>query len=207
MEKPRLIYVGDPMCSWCYGFAPEIIEVAAHYSDQMDFMLIMGGLRPGTKDPMDAKLKAFLHEHWEEIGKKTGQPFKYDLLNEETVFVYDTEPPARAVVTMRKLAPEKAFDFFKAIQHAFYAENKNTGDIQTYLDLLPEGVDPVDFRTYFESDEARQETAGDYSASRSLGVSGFPAVLVMEGQQVTPVSYGYTTAKDLIKRIERAIKS
>ena len=27
MQPPRLIYFADPMCSWCYGFAPEMAEV------------------------------------------------------------------------------------------------------------------------------------------------------------------------------------
>lgn len=23
-NKPALIYIGDPLCSWCYGIAPEL---------------------------------------------------------------------------------------------------------------------------------------------------------------------------------------
>jgi len=26
-EGSTLIYISDPMCSWCYGFAPEISEI------------------------------------------------------------------------------------------------------------------------------------------------------------------------------------
>ncbi|MFQ5523922.1 MAG: DsbA family protein, partial [Acidimicrobiia bacterium] len=39
----KLIYVGDPMCSWCWGFAPEIEDLADEYPVEV----VVGGLRPG----------------------------------------------------------------------------------------------------------------------------------------------------------------
>ena len=38
-----LISVGDPMCSWCWGFAPEIDSLADDYPVDV----VVGGLRPG----------------------------------------------------------------------------------------------------------------------------------------------------------------
>ena len=45
-EKATLIYFGDPMCSWCYGFSDELNDALNLLSDQVDFELVMGGLRP-----------------------------------------------------------------------------------------------------------------------------------------------------------------
>ena len=46
----KLIYVGDPMCSWCWGFAPEIESLADDYPIEV----VVGGLRPGpSAQPLD----------------------------------------------------------------------------------------------------------------------------------------------------------
>jgi|TARA_B110000037_G_scaffold146884_1_gene165944 putative protein-disulfide isomerase len=47
--KPQLIYVGDPMCSWCYGFSDELIEIAQAFKNNVYFKIIVGGLKPYTK--------------------------------------------------------------------------------------------------------------------------------------------------------------
>ena len=28
----EFVYVGDPMCSWCWGFAPVLDQLAGHYA-------------------------------------------------------------------------------------------------------------------------------------------------------------------------------
>jgi len=75
--KTKLIYFGDPMCSWCYGFAPEIEKIAAKFN-AIDFEIVLGGLRPGGKQTM-AEMKDFLKQHWQEIEEQTFQKFSYEL--------------------------------------------------------------------------------------------------------------------------------
>ena len=43
---PRLIYFADTMCSWCYGFAPEMNRVMLAMGERVDLILQAGGLRP-----------------------------------------------------------------------------------------------------------------------------------------------------------------
>ncbi|TXD88125.1 DsbA family protein, partial [Ralstonia pseudosolanacearum] len=31
----RLIYVADPMCSWCYGFGPQLADLRARLADTL----------------------------------------------------------------------------------------------------------------------------------------------------------------------------
>jgi len=45
-------YIADPMCSWCWGFAPIIEKIRERYSDRLNFGLMLGDLRPGTKEPI-----------------------------------------------------------------------------------------------------------------------------------------------------------
>ena len=122
--KAKLIYVGDPMCSWCYGIADELTKTVESLGADTDLQLIMGGLRPYNTETMK-DLGDFLKEHWDHVNQASGQPFNYGILQDHS-FVYDTEPPSRAVLVVRKLKPEQELAFFKSIQTAFYKDNKNT---------------------------------------------------------------------------------
>ena len=200
-DKPVILYVGDPMCSWCYGFAPEISKVKAHFS-KFDFKLILGGLRPGGRETM-AELGDFLRHHWEQVHGRTGQPFSYEILGDSD-FVYDTEPACRAVVVAKMMAPDRTLEYFKAVQTAFYAEGENTSSARLYLDIAARmGLDTQTFEELYASEEIRQKTLADFQLAGQLGVRGFPAVLLSHEGELTFVANGYTEAAALIRKIEQ----
>lgn len=198
--KATLIYVGDPMCSWCYGFSPEMDEVIKALPDSIDFKIVMGGLRPYNTETM-LELGDFLHGHWTEVAHASGQAFKYDLLK-DTSFVYDTEPPSRALVLFQEYKPEQTWEFFKAIQYAFYAENKNTNLLETYLPIVEKfGISPTDFKEKFESEALKEKTKANFTYAQEMGVRGFPTVLLEKGEERFIVTNGYTKAKNVLERI------
>lgn len=202
----EIIYVGDPMCSWCWGISPDVTKLKEKYADKLGFRMLMGGLRPFTTEPMDAKMKKFLFHHWEKVSEATGQPFKYGLLDKEG-FVYDTEPPARAVVAVRMLKPKVAFDFFKAVQYAFYADNRDTNDITTYLTLLPQfGIDGAAFEQLFKSDKARKSVREEYKIAQSMGVRSFPTVLLHFNDRWHLIGNGYQTFEDMDNKLAWAVQ-
>ena len=55
MPSMNLIYVADPMCSWCYGFGKTLSDLQGTPAagEQFALTLVMGGLRPYTTQPMD----------------------------------------------------------------------------------------------------------------------------------------------------------
>lgn len=202
----RLIYIADPMCSWCHGFTPTITKLAQHYQAQLSFSIIMGGLRPGGHTPWDQKMKDFLRHHWEEVASKTGQPFTYDLL-ERDHFKYDTEPSCRAVCVVRDMAPAKTFVFFKAIQYAFYFLNNDPNELDFYWPICEElDIDVTEFTTKFKSDAYRERTKLDFTHSRQLGVKGFPTLLMIKGEEVHVVSPGFAEFDQLQERIDGLLK-
>lgn len=201
-----LIYVADPMCSWCYGFSPEITIIKNEFEETMGFQLVMGGLRPGGTEVMDADMKKFLSHHWDQVNRRTGQPFNHNILDDKT-FVYDTEPAARAVVTTRILAPEKEFDYFKKVQTAFYADNKNTNETATFVALAKEmGMDEKKFEELFTSDTLEHETAADFLFARKLRATGFPTLLVKKGDTYHVITVGYDKHEKLIRKINKVLE-
>ena len=69
---PRhLLYFADPMCSWCYGFAPVIHTLSEHFTDRLPLRLVMGGLRAGIKKIIiPEKNKKDLYEFPAELKRK-----------------------------------------------------------------------------------------------------------------------------------------
>ena len=41
--NPKVIFVTDPMCSWCWGMADSIKEIHEKYKDKIELDLMLGG--------------------------------------------------------------------------------------------------------------------------------------------------------------------
>jgi putative protein-disulfide isomerase len=196
-DDRELIYVGDPMCSWCWGIAPEL-EALVESHPELPLRIVVGGLRPGpTAQTVGPELAGYLAHHWEEVERRSGQPFDQALL-EDHGWLYDTEHACRAVVVMRELAPHETFRFFQRLQRAFYAEGRAVWDPDIYGELI-EGfdVDSKTFLTAFGSQDAIKATWQDFSLARSWGINGFPTIVLRQGSTGQIIARGYTTADDM----------
>ncbi|MDP3172792.1 MAG: DsbA family protein, partial [Polaromonas sp.] len=107
-----LIYIGDPMCSWCYGFGVPLAQLLGRFPD-LQVQLVLGGLRAYNTQVMDAALKDKLRSAWASVAERSGQLFSQALFARED-FIYDTEPACRAVVTVREHAPQLALAMYHA---------------------------------------------------------------------------------------------
>ena len=60
LEQPTLFYIGDPMCSWCYGMS-DILKDTQEYcaKNGIKFQTIVAGLRASVKCYGIKDLKAF----------------------------------------------------------------------------------------------------------------------------------------------------
>ena len=202
-EKATLIYVGDPMCSWCYGFAPELSKAMDSLDETVDIQVVMGGLRPYNTQKM-TDLADFLKEHWEQVNSRSGQPFSYGVLKEN--YVYDTEPPSRACVVVREMNPDLELGFFKALQTLFYVDNKNMNVVESYLPLVKEmGLDIEEFKQKFASEEMKAAVKADFEFAGSIGVRGFPSMVLKQGEDYVLISNGYTSAAEIVKSVERVL--
>lgn len=197
-EVPRqLLYFADPMCSWCWGFAPVLTAIRDVIGDAADVRLIVGGLRAGESRPMDARARAAVRHHWEAVEAETGQPFCFSFFDRND-FVYDTEPACRAVVAMRCFAPDSALDYFAAVQKAFYAEGRDVTDAAVLAALAePFGLDAEAFAILFAAPEIRDATHADFATAAAAGISGFPTVVVRHGSRFDLLTAGYRPFAEL----------
>jgi putative protein-disulfide isomerase len=188
----QLLYLADPMCSWCYGFGPELAKLLARHPDaQVD--LVMGGLRPFNTQATTGEFREMLREHWVHVATASALPFS-DAALQRPGFVYDTEPACRAVVTARHVDPAKALDYMKAVQLAFYRDGRDVTRGDELADIAGEiGFERDTFRMRLDSQPMREAAQADFARTQSLGVSGFPTLGVMHGPQVYLVTSGYVT--------------
>ncbi len=201
LEDTSIIYAGDPLCSWCWGMAKELTSFKE--SNQIPFHILLGGLRPGTKDQITDEERAFIRHHWAEVNQRTGQPINFDLMDKKIPFVYDTEIPCRAVVAVRSLDSEKSFAFFKSIQKEFYVKNRNTNDKNFYEPLVKSvGLDFDEFLEKFQSKVISKETNDDFMWCRKVGANSFPTVILKYSSQLFALAIGYATQNDMVRRMQ-----
>jgi putative protein-disulfide isomerase len=203
MKEKTLLYVADPMCSWCWGFSPVIEKIRDEYSDRLKLELLMGGLRPGTKNPMPPAQRQEILHHWEAVNRMTGQPFRFEGALPEG-FIYDTEPASRGAVAASVINAESVFPFFKAVQSAFYAEQQNVTSAVVLARLAGSvGLETQHFMQTFESELARNLTLEHFHRSRRLGVTGFPtAIMVEDGAGYRFLTRGYSSFQRLRPALE-----
>jgi putative protein-disulfide isomerase len=196
MER-EIIIVVDPMCSWCWGFSPGVEAIDREYADTAPVTLVAGGLRPLTTNPMDDQMKAEIRHHWEDVNKASGQPFDFSFFDRNG-FVYDTEPPCRAMVTVREIKPEAAVPFLAETHKAFYAENRDITNGQILQELAADqGVDPDTFIKAFSSREMTYATSNDFYRAQAMGVQGFPTVILRRGENMALLCAGFRPFEDL----------
>jgi putative protein-disulfide isomerase len=88
------------------------------------------------------------------------------------------------------------------LQRAFYAEGVDVTDPDVYPSLL-DGfeVDRGRFMKLLTSPEMKEKTWQDFAEARRLGVTGFPALLLDEGDRIVAASPGYVPVETLIPAI------
>lgn len=205
-----LIYIADPMCSWCYGFGPEI--TALHQGlPEVPVELVVGGLRAHQKTPITAEQRDTIAAHWEKVHATTGLPFSDALLSQED-FVYDTEPACRAVVAARLLAPHTSLAVLHAIQQAFYAEGRDVtqGDVLAQvcaaaMSAAGHAIEASEFEHIWASDAALAATAADFALTKKWEVVGFPTVVLERDRALDLVASGFTRMPELVDRLQALV--
>ena len=207
MAEDLFVYVADPMCSWCYGFGPELDALRGRFPATA-LHIVVGGLRAYNTRPMDSETAQRLDHHWHEVARRSGLPFSHTIL-QRTGFVYDTEPACRAVVTVREDSAALALPMLHAVQHAFYADGLDVtrGEVlaDVYAGLCAQtgatDFDPTAFFDAWSSDPIKDATRNDFALAQEWGIRGFPTLLLVHQERPHLVAPGYMKADALIEKV------
>ena len=192
----ELIFVVDPMCSWCWGFHPVMETLRKNYHDQYKFSLVVGGLRSSGQMLWNDESKSFLKSHWDSVTQRTGQPFSPKLLN-RTIFDYNTYPACKAIIEVRELwGEELAFSYLSKIQYAFYVEGKDITSLAVLTNYITENK--KEFENFYNTDRAKILMKHDFNKARAMGANAFPSVVQIDEEGHMLCMKGYRTVKEIL---------
>lgn len=187
----EVLYVADPLCTWCWGFAPASRELAAAVEGHARLRVLPGGLSLDRTEPLrEHEAKGMLAE-WQRVHQTTGQPFDFDH-PPDTETLFDSGPPCRALALMSQLHPALALAYLHALQHAFFAERHDLGAPATLCALAADcGADEATFATALAGDAANAAFRTDALLAKQLGLRAFPAVALRGANSYALLTVGY----------------
>ncbi|GAA4025876.1 DsbA family protein [Actimicrobium antarcticum] len=207
---PNLIYIADPMCSWCYGFGPELSALLEGLPG-LPVEIIVGGLRAYSTDVMDEAMKEDLMTHWKKVHETSGLAMS-DQAIEQPGFVYNTEPACRAVVAARSIAPSASLAVFSAVQHAFYVEGRDVTRANVLAEVASKAltaagfpIDAAAFETLWSSEKIVMATHADFVQTKNWKIDGFPMLVLERNGQLDMVTSGYTRMPALIEQLQMLV--
>lgn len=203
MQSDRLLYVMDPMCSWCWGFAPVVRALAQQAAAEgVPLQLRLGGLRR-ERTALDPQTRGRILAHWQAVQASTGQSFDFAAALPQG-FIYDTEPACRALVIAQSLDQTRVWPLLELIQQAFYAEGRDVTRAALLVELAGQaGFARGEFAAAFDGAEAIAATAADFTWVEHLGIAGFPTLLAERGGRLALLTNGYQPLEALAPLLGR----
>lgn len=201
----ELFYFVDPMCSWCYGFSPEFKKVIEKLPDDIQLHYVMGGLAPDSSEPMADEMKAYIQHHWHTVADKTGAAFNFDFWT-KCEAKRSTYPSCRAVITAGLQREDNIPLMLEAIQKAYYQQARNPTDNETLIEIAGElGLDQERFAEDLESPKVNDLMQTGFNFKHSLGIQGFPTLVLQKADKYYALTIGYTQAEVILERINTVI--
>jgi len=201
---PTLYYVHDPMCSWCYAFAPTWRRIESALPAGLSVEHVLGGLAPDSDEPMPPPMRDYLQQTWHRIQTVVpGTVFNFDFWTQCTPR-RSTYPACRAVLAAKHFDPALERTMIAGIQRAYYQQARNPADVDTLCAVAEEiGLEPQGFRAWMASAHCEAKLAGELRKARDLGVTGFPSLILASDSGIRPVAHSHTDPQITLQDLER----
>jgi putative protein-disulfide isomerase len=200
-----LIYVHDPMCSWCWGFEPARQKIFTAITGQMQIRRMVGGLAPDSDVPMPEAMRSMLQQTWQRIEQMIpGTEFNFEFWQKCSPR-RSTYPANRAVIAAREQGDEFDSRMTARIQRAYYLEAKNPSDATTLIELATDiGLDADLFAASLVAESTQHKLITEIQATREMGIDSFPSLAVHKADGLRHIGLNYTDPETMIREIEAA---
>ena len=197
-----LYYFHDPMCSWCYAFQPTWQEIKTRLPSNVEQINVLGGLAPDEDVQMSESLQLTIQHHWQRIQQVVpGTEFNFDFWS-DCKPRRSTYPACRAVIAAANQDKAMEEPMIQAIQHAYYRDARNPSDYSTHVELARElQLNKAQFAYDLTSPETELQLQRQIRLTRSLNVSGFPALVLTSKDKKQSLAIDYSNAETVIKTI------
>ncbi|MCH9757802.1 MAG: DsbA family protein [Proteobacteria bacterium] len=200
-ETTTLYYFHDPMCSWCYGFAPTWQQLGELLPASITVQYVAGGLAADSDAPMSAEMATHLQGIWRQIEQTCDVSFNHQFW-QHCQPRRSTYPACRAVIA----AGNKQKEMIAAIQNAYYQQAQNPSDRDTLTACAATiGLAPTTFLTTLQAEATEQELQRQLKFTRQCFVNGFPALRLQHQSALYEIPVRYGAAAAMAQDITNAI--
>ena len=200
---PTLYLVHDPMCSWCYAFAPNWRRINAALPASISVQYVLGGLAADSDQPMPLHVQVHIRDNWRRIQSLVpGIDFNFDFWT-RCQPRRSTYPACRAVLAAKHFGPHYEVKMIDRIQIAYYREARNPSDVETLCELAGEiGIDVQAFEARMTDQACQAMLESDIQKTRALGVTGFPSLVLESDDGIAVIPHDYIDPQITLKAIE-----
>lgn len=204
--KTSLIYVHDPMCSWCWGFTHVYQQLLEQLPAEIEINRLLGGLAPDSGVPMPQSMQAMLQQTWHRIETTIpGTQFNFEFWN-QCQPRRSTYPACRAVIAAREQGAQYDPIMTRSIQQAYYLQARNPSENETLIELASEiGLDVHRFTNQLLDASTHQRLLEEINSARSIGIDSFPRLMLERGGQYYPILSNYTDVDPILNQIRASL--
>jgi len=201
-----LYYAHDPMCSWCWGFAPVLQELGERLPATLRMQRLLGGLAEDTGELMPLDQQVRIRATWERIEQTIpGTHFNYD-------FWTRCRPrrsswaSCRAVIAARAQGEHLDRVMTRAIQTAYYLQARNPSDTDTLIELAAEiRLDVARFRADLDSEPTVQRLAFEMEECDRLRIGSFPSLALEAGLSRWHIPVDYNESAPMLALVDELL--
>ena len=206
MHAPRIFYIHDPMCSWCYAFSQSWAALQRDLPRDMEIVYLVGGLAPDTTEPMPPATQKMVQQAWQRIEQTVpGVHFNWDFWSRNTP-IRSTYPACRAVLAAKKQRVDAELEMIRAIQSAYYQQAKNPSLPETLQACAHAiGLDVETFIEDLKSPAIESELQHQIQQARSLDVYSYPSLRLVHNNAVFPVAIDYLDHRTMLDEIKNKL--
>lgn len=207
--KPRLYYIFDPLCGWCFGMSPSITALHHEWKDLVEFEVISGGMvlsdRVGPVRNFAHIIQGSRARLEETTGVRFGEAFWTKL--EQGDMVMSSLKPSIALAVSRDLAPGRSVEFAAALQKAIYVDGLEPDETEAYRPMATSfGLDAEEFIKRMGFPHYEMVANKDFAQSAKWGIQGFPSVVVFHQDQGYLIARGYLPFDALDKTLREILQ-
>lgn len=194
---PIVLFVTDPLCSWCWGTLPAIEAARTRLEGELEFNLIMAGLQVGGVGGLAEFNKQQLQSLWQEVRSVTGQTLSGRIPED---FIYHSEIACRAVEIARDQCGGPPWEFFHRLQAAFYEEGLDINKASVLAPLL--GLSEQETAARLASTTYVEAARDNILRAKDLSANALPSIYLNDRL----VCGGYVTADQLVSDLRHRLQ-
>ena len=200
-ERPALHYFQDTLCGWCFGFEPTLTRLHEAWSASLDLHVYAGGMLTGDRvQPLSTKAELIASSYRtieERCGVTFGERFLTQVLPDGSM-VLDSRMPGLALLAYRAMNPDAALAAAHWLHQALYRDGLDLNESDTYRRMaIAFDIEPEAFIAVMTSDQIAAALDDEFSYVQSLGIEGFPTLLLEYNDNVHVLAHGHTPFEEL----------